>query len=102
MVTKSGGKKPPALVAVAHTLLILIYEVLRTGEPYRERQRAPLPDTQTERLIRHHVRRLGKLGVRVYSDRPAPAPAKGRSQGQGTPAQTKRTQQTAKNKGPHI
>jgi transposase len=102
MVTKSGGNKPPALVAVAHTLLILIYEVLRSGEPYRERKRAPLPDTQTERLIRHHVRRLGKLGVRVYSDRPAPAPAKGRSQGQGTPAQTKRTQQTAKNKGPHI
>ena len=90
MVTKSGGKKPPALVAVAHTLLILIYEVLRTGEPYRERQRAPLPDTQTERLIRHHVRRLGRLGLRIYSDRPAPA--KHCSQDQGLPSPTKPSQ----------
>ena len=87
MVTRSGGKKPPALVAVAHTLLILSYEVLRTGEPYRERQRAPLPDTQTERPIRHHVRRLGRLGVRVYSDRPVPA--KVSSQNQGLPSPTK-------------
>lgn len=69
IVTKSQGKKPPGLIAVAHTLLRLVYQVLRSGEPYRERQASPLPDRQKERLIRHHVRRLGKLGVRVYSDR---------------------------------
>jgi hypothetical protein len=71
LTTKSGGKKPPALVAVAHTVLCLVYQVLRTGQPYRERQASALPDTQKERLIRHHIRRLGKLGVRVHSNRQA-------------------------------
>ena len=72
ITTKSGGKKPPALVAVAHTLLHLVYQVLRSGQPYRERQASALPNTQKERLIRHHMRRLGKLGVRVCSNRQAP------------------------------
>jgi transposase len=73
ITTKSGGKKAPALVAVAHTMLHLVYQVLRSGKPYRERQASALPDTQKERLIRHHVRRLGKLGVRVCSNRQGPA-----------------------------
>jgi transposase len=75
ITTNSGGKKPPALVAVAHTLLCLVYQVLRSGQPYRERQASALPDTQKERLIRHHVRRLGKLGVRVYSNLQRPEKA---------------------------
>src|SRR5438309_8244572 len=70
--SKSQGKKARALVAVAHTLLQLIYEVLRSGHPYRERQAAPVSPLQKERLIRHHVRRLGKLGIRVHSLRAAP------------------------------
>ena len=37
VTTKNGGKKNPALVAVAHSLLQVIYNVLRTREPYRER-----------------------------------------------------------------
>ena len=44
-----------------------VYEVLRTGQPYRDRQAPALSGQQKDRLIRHHVRRLGKLGVRVYS-----------------------------------
>jgi transposase len=69
--TKSKGKDGPALVAVAHTLTILIYNVLSTGEPYRERGVPVLDEQQKERAIRHHVRRLGKLGVLVCSPRPA-------------------------------
>jgi len=72
ITTKSGGKKNSALIAVAHTIMQLSYDVLRTGEPYRERAAEALPEPQKERLIRHHVRRLGKLGVRVYSHRPGP------------------------------
>ena len=34
-----GGKKR-ALVAVAHALVIVIYHVLSTGQPYRERSSA--------------------------------------------------------------
>jgi hypothetical protein len=33
ITTKSGGKKSPAVVAIAHTLLILIYQALITGQP---------------------------------------------------------------------
>jgi transposase len=33
ITTKSGGKKSPAVVAIAHTLLILTYQVLITGQP---------------------------------------------------------------------
>jgi transposase len=70
LTTKSRGKKNSALVAVAHNILQLVYEVLRTGEPYHDRQAPALSEQQKERLIRHHVRRLGKLGVRVHSLRP--------------------------------
>ena len=67
ITTKSRGKKNSALLAVAHTILRLVYEVLRTGQPYPDRQAPALSGQQKDRLIRHHVRRLGKLGVRVYS-----------------------------------
>jgi len=67
LTTKSRGKKNLALVAVAHSILQLVYDVLRTGQPYRDRQAPALSEQQQERLIRHHVRRLGKLGVCVHS-----------------------------------
>jgi len=67
ITTKSGGKKAPALIAVAHMLVKLVYQVLSTGEPYQDKQLPPLSPTQKQRLVRHHVRRLGKLGVRVRS-----------------------------------
>jgi transposase len=92
LTTKSGGKKNSALVAVAHTILQLSYEVLRSGQPYRERQLAPLSPENRERLIRHHVRRLGKLGVRIHSHRPAPAPKSRATE------RTERTHQVVENK----
>jgi transposase len=60
-------RKPPATMAVAHTLLVLCYQVLKTGKPYQERGLPVLDERQKQRLICHHVRRLGKLGVRVHS-----------------------------------
>lgn len=99
ITTKHGGKKNPALMAVAHTILRLLYQVLSTSEPYRDRQVEPLSEQQRVRLVNHHVRRLGKLGVRVYSHRPAPAT---RTLEVTTPKPTKpksakRTQQLAEN-----
>ena len=70
ITTKSGGRKSSAVLAVAHSILQLVYEVLRTGQPYRDRQTPLLSEQQKDRLIQHHVRRLGKLGVRVHSIRP--------------------------------
>ena len=66
ITTKSGGKKSPAVIAIAHSLLILTYQVLSTGQAYQEKQ-APVSDPRhKQRMIRHHIRRLGKLGVRVH------------------------------------
>lgn len=57
------GNRKRALVAIAHALLILIYNALATGEPYRERGTIELDEAKRRRLIRHHIRRLGRLGV---------------------------------------
>lgn len=64
--------KSPAVIMVAHTLLILIYGVIKSGAPYQERGRTELDEKKKQRIIRHHVRRLGKLGIRVRStEKPA-------------------------------
>ena len=59
-------------MAVAHTLLLLAYQVLSTGKPYQDQQAPALEPQQQLRMIRHHLRRLGKLGVAVGSPRQAP------------------------------
>ena len=46
---------------------MLCYQVLKSGKPYQERGMPPMDQTQRDRLICHHVRRLGKLGIRVRS-----------------------------------
>jgi len=71
-LTTKKHHKAPALVAVAHTLLELVYQVLRSKQPYQERGAPILDEKQKERIIRHHIRRLGKLGIAVSSPRPVP------------------------------
>lgn len=73
-------RKPPATIAIAHTLLVLAYQVLKTGKPYQERGLPAMDEKQKNRLICHHVRRLGKLGIRVHSLPVAknPKPRKGK------------------------
>jgi hypothetical protein len=65
ITTKHGGQREPAVMAVAHNLLRFVFQVLSTGQPYQARSATPLEPQQRERLIRHHIRRLGKLGVPV-------------------------------------
>jgi transposase len=60
------GKKR-ALVAIAHTIVVLIYRSLSSGHPYQERGIVEVSETKRQRLIRHHVRRLGRLGIAVSS-----------------------------------
>jgi hypothetical protein len=64
--------RPIAIVAVAHNLLKLAYFVLKRGTPYEEERGKPMSEQQKQRLIRHHVRRLGKLGISL---KPSPAPS---------------------------
>jgi transposase len=61
-----------ALVAVAHLLAETIYHVLSRGEAYRESRAQELNEVQRKRIIRHHVRRLRRLGCWLESDRLAP------------------------------
>jgi len=63
------GRKP-ALIGVAHALAVIIYRTLSTGVPYQEPNQPAPDERQRQRLIRHYVRRLGKLGVAVHSLRP--------------------------------
>jgi transposase len=65
ITTKHGGKRAPAVIAVAHNLLQLVFQVLSTGQPYQERSATPLQPQKQARMISHHIRRLGKLGVAV-------------------------------------
>jgi len=62
---------------VAHLLLLLAYQVLSTQKPFEDRMAPPLDERQKERMIRHHIRRLGKLGIAVRGYAPV-TPAKGK------------------------
>jgi len=54
-----------ALVAVAHTLLVIIYHVLKTKRPYHELGPDYFDRLDQAQLERHHVRRLEQLGYVV-------------------------------------
>jgi transposase len=65
--------RPVAVVAIAHDLLKLAYFVLQRGTPYEEKRGHAMSEEQKQRLIRHHIRRLGKLGVPVRLSPQPPA-----------------------------
>jgi transposase len=53
-----------AATAVSHAILTNVFRVLQSNTSYREPNRS-LSDRRKARLIRHHIRKLGKLGVGV-------------------------------------
>jgi transposase len=57
--------KHKAIMAVAHSLLVMIYHVLKTGRPYQELGADYFDRLDAARLERHHVRRLEQLGFTV-------------------------------------
>jgi hypothetical protein len=57
--------KLKALVAVAHSLLVVIYCVLRDRIPYRELGPDYFGPQETARRTRHHIHRLEQLGYAV-------------------------------------
>lgn len=54
-----------AVVAVMHNLLLVIYTVLKTGEPYREAGADYYHPADPQRKARAHIRQLEKLGYTV-------------------------------------
>jgi transposase len=67
---KVGHKR--ALVAVAHSMVKAIYYVLANRQEYREAEPEPLQETQRQRIIRHHTRRLRRVGGWLPVERLAP------------------------------
>lgn len=61
-----------ALVAVAHLLVHALYHVLSRREAYRANTPEELNEIQRRRLIRHHTRRLRRLGCWLEPDRMTP------------------------------
>lgn len=58
------GKKK-AVVAVSHSLLVIIYHVLRKKQSYADLGADYFDKLDTARLERHHVHRLEQLGYTV-------------------------------------
>jgi transposase len=63
LVRRRGKYK--AVVAVMHTVLVVVYHVLRDQQPYRDLGADYFDRLDTARIERHHVRRLEQLGYTV-------------------------------------
>jgi len=70
-LAKRRGKKR-ALVAVGHTLLVMIYQLRKQGTTYTELGADFLDRQEPERLTRQLVKRLESLGHKVTLE-PRPA-----------------------------
>jgi transposase len=67
LVGRRGKKR--ALVAVAHRLLTIVYNVLKKGQVYEEPvQAAPSRQQDKERLKQRLLKRLEKLGVKILTE----------------------------------
>ena len=63
LVRRCGKKK--ALVAVAHSILVMCYQILKKGEPYRELGADYLEKLVPEQKAKQLVRQLESLGHKV-------------------------------------
>lgn len=52
-------------MAVAHSLLVIIYHVLREKKPYEELGADYFDRLDTEQVQRYHIRRQEQLGYKV-------------------------------------
>jgi transposase len=71
-----AGKKK-AVIAVAHALLLQVHQVLQTQQPWNQAAAPPLDEKRRQRIVRHHLRCLGRLGIStgpkmIYVDDAAP------------------------------
>jgi transposase len=63
LARRRGRKK--ACVAVGHSLLVMCYQLLKTGEPYRELGADYFDKKDPQRLVNRLIRRLQELGLKV-------------------------------------
>lgn len=72
IAARRGPKR--ALVAVAHTMLVIGYQMLKTGQGYYELGGNYLEQINRDQLQRYFLKRLQKLGLKVVVE-PAPEAA---------------------------
>ncbi len=63
LVGRRGKKR--ALVAVGHSILVILYHLLKDGTPYSELGGNYFDRLQPERLTHYYVKRLERLGHKV-------------------------------------
>lgn len=63
IATRRGGKR--ALLAVAHTMLVIIYQMLRYGRHYQELGGNYFDQRNRQATVRRAMQRLERLGYRV-------------------------------------
>jgi transposase len=63
IMRRRGHKK--AVVAVAHTILVIVYHMLKHGVPYQELGATYLDQREREHVTRRYVKHLERLGHRV-------------------------------------
>jgi len=75
LAARKGKKR--AIVAVGHTILVIVFHMLKNQQPYRDLGAEYFDRRNAEQLKRSLVRRLERLGVQVsiVSTAPAPQPA---------------------------
>jgi len=71
-LAKRRGKKR-ALIGVAHSILVIVYNMLKNGTEYRELGADFFDRLNPEKTTRYHVRRLKELGFNVTLEIPAQA-----------------------------
>jgi transposase len=63
-IARKKGKRR-AVMAVAHSILVIIYHILRDKKPYEELGADYFERVDTERVQRYYVQRLEQLGYKV-------------------------------------
>ena len=71
-IAKRRGEQR-ALMAVAHSLLTIVYHALKQGTPYQELGASYFDRFDTDRQARYHLRRLAELGYQVPAEPQAAA-----------------------------
>ena len=63
LVGRRGKKR--ALIAVGHKILIMAYQILKTGIPYKELGHDYLSRRKEDKIVKGHIKRLKDLGYQV-------------------------------------
>jgi len=63
-IARRRGKQK-AVVAVSHSVLVILYHMLREGKPYRDLGPDYFEKLEAAQIERYHVRRLEQLGYPV-------------------------------------